>query len=276
MKTCRSGRAAAAILLTSALIWAGGTTASAQTVATAPSAQVAAAPAVAKTEASYLAWVNWNLTSKLEKRNAAELDAATTTQMWDLYKTRLSDAEARAYATLPRLTIQGGTAAQRAKVKSRLNHYGIKVAKGTKVTLVKTVSGAAANVVGIATMHVPRTVVLSDGWIITTSNYTNIRIKLSAVTAGGHYLDSLVIHEVAHAAESAVQGGDPAAASAHAKTVWPTQTKVRALELETDCMVWVKAGKAVANRQGSYLQLWNKTCNASQLNDARKLWSRLP
>jgi hypothetical protein len=258
------------------IILAGGTTASAQTVATEPSAQVATAPAVAKTEDSYLAWVNWNLTTKLEKRNAAELDAARTTQMWDLYRTRLNDAEARAYAALPRLTIQGGTAAQRAKVKTRLNHYGIKVAKGTKLTLVKSISGAAANVAGTSTLNVQRTVVLSDGWIITASDYTDIRVKVSAVAAGGRYLDSLVIHEVAHAAEVADEGGDLAAAMTHAKSVRSTQTKDRAIELETDCMVWVKAGKAVATRQGSYLQVWNKTCNASQLKDARKLWSQLP
>ena len=179
-------------------------------------------------------------------------------------------AEAKLRKTAP--TIDGGTSAQRARLKKVLKRYGL-WRNGQRFHIVSSNgTGGHWGVAGATYRTV--TVTVSGRSVKVPVRTGDIKIRKDVVAGGGNRLTYVALHEASHGLQF-IASGDRSASGLAAKT-----TKLRRyhgmlgpMDVQADCMVQTIAGKGVARRSGSYLKRWGETCSAKELKEARRIVS---
>lgn len=185
---------------------------------------------------------------------AADVQLVTDAKAAVAAATAAWNAEAdHLWPQVPRLTVTGGTAGERAKVRRLL--AGVAVPRGTLVRVVSTLGAWGRTYVDEGAVTVGRH---------RFARPVTIAVRRSAIRSSkARYV---VLHEVAHAAQRAT-------ASTWEAAVARAGGSHRRADYQADCMVQVAAGRTVARTRGSYLTRFHHTCTAAELRAARVLWS---
>lgn len=168
----------------------------------------------------------------------------------------------KAYELVPRLTIKGGTSAERARVRKLIKRYKISLSRGTLIQLQRRLTNGSF---GLTSTSAPDVAVTYKGVRYTFSRPALVRLERGAVRS--RYAAHVVAHELAHVAQWVT--------ASSRDDYYARAGGSRGIELQADCMSQVKIGKKLTRDGASYLVRWHYSCSPSDLSMARSIWRQV-